>query len=120
MAKDWESKFPNLKPKEWQETSPTTKDYNCFAWAADDNTRWWEPDPSGQMYWPDGVPRRRSLTALVKAYETVGYEHSTHGKMEVGFQKIAIYVDDGGIPRHAARQLEDGRWTRHRLMTGVC
>ena len=23
MAKDWESKFPYLKPKEWQETSPT-------------------------------------------------------------------------------------------------
>lgn len=111
MAKGWESSFPNLKPEDWQETSPDTRAYNCFAWAAEDPSRRWEPDLAGQYYWPDGAPRRRSLTALVKAYETIGYQHSTHSKIEPGFQKIAIYVSDAGIPCHAARQIEDGRWT---------
>lgn len=33
------------------------------------------------------------------------------GSPEVGFQKVAIYVDSKGIPTHAARQLLNGQWT---------
>lgn len=109
MAKGWESEFPNLE--DWQESSPITRTYNCFAWAAEDSSRRWEPDQQNINYWPDGVPRRLSLTSVVKAYQSIGYEHSTHGSPEVSFQKIVIYVDDLGVPRHVARQLPDGQWT---------
>jgi hypothetical protein len=33
------------------------------------------------------------------------------GLFEIGFEKVAIYVDAGGTPTHMARQLESGAWT---------
>jgi hypothetical protein len=32
------------------------------------------------------------------------------GELESGFEKIALFASDG-VPKHAARQLESGRWT---------
>ncbi len=31
--------------------------------------------------------------------------------MEVEYEKLAIYADADGLPKHVARQLVDGRWT---------
>ena len=32
-------------------------------------------------------------------------------ELEAGFEKIALFVDNRDTPRHAARQLPNGRWT---------
>jgi hypothetical protein len=111
MSKPWESKFPNLTPQNWREKSRATGSYNCIAWAAGDNTRWWWPDAMGQRYWPPTVPRLVGLQIFVQAYQTIGYEPCTDGTVEPGFEKIVIYTNAAGLPRHAARQLPNGEWT---------
>jgi len=106
---------PNLSPDQYQITSPETGDYNCFAWGAEEDDRWWDPTDPDQ-YWPDGVPRELTLEAFVRAYQTLGYVPCESDQFEVGFQKIAIYTrddgqPDGGEPTHMARQLSNSRWT---------
>jgi hypothetical protein len=114
MAKSWEPAFPHLG--EWEEHSlptppggPTTR-YNCYAFAAGDNTQRWEPDPAQQYYWPPTVPREYTVPAFIQAYRTCRYEVCGDGLQERGYEKIAIYADGSGIVRHAARQISDGRW----------
>jgi hypothetical protein len=51
----WE--FPNLKESDYQKTSDDTEDYNCLAWAVNDDSKKWDPDELEQNYWPPGVPR---------------------------------------------------------------
>jgi hypothetical protein len=103
--------FPRLKT--WTTTSEPTRAYNCIAWAADDTTRFWWP-PVGSFstgtYWPPDVPRALTVAAFVKVFAIVGYEPCDNGAHEPGVEKVAIYAD-GGVVKHAARQLEDGRWT---------
>jgi hypothetical protein len=92
-------------------TSEETINYNCFAWAAGELNRWWNPNPMGSDYWPTGVIRKESLQAYLEAYRTIGYETCDSQRFEPGFEKIAIYVNDNGNPTHAIRQLPNGQWT---------
>ena len=62
-------------------------------------------------YWPKGVPREVTLEAFIAAYASLGYEACSGGDMEPGFEKIAIYTKPAGTPAHAARQLQNGRWS---------
>ena len=39
-----------------------------------------------------------------------GYEECNTPDLEHGYRKVAIYAKDG-IPTHAARQLDSGKWT---------
>lgn len=87
-------------------TSPSDPFYNCIAWAAGDTNNWWWPND----YWPNEVPREDSLDAFIMAYSTMGYYPCAEEDMEIGFEKIAIYVENSE-PRHAARQLPNGLWT---------
>lgn len=105
-----EDLFPRLKSSPYTITSPSTLDYNCLAWAAGRQDVWWEPDPDGDCYWPDNVPRERTLSALIQAYETIGYNPCNDEVLEPGFEKIALYAI-GVQPTHAARQLPNGFWT---------
>lgn len=100
--------FPNLSRKNFKVTSPRDLSYNCIAWAAEENDRWWWPDDSS--YWPDNAPRENTLNAFIIAYQTLGYEICDNDKLELGFIKVAIYLNDDGSPSHAARQLENGAW----------
>jgi len=100
--------FPNLKTGSYFITSPPTISYNCIAWAAGSTTKWWWPHPDS--YWPDGVPQEETVEAFVLAYATQGYERCNNALLEDGYEKIAIYANESG-PQHAARQLDDGRWT---------
>jgi len=106
-----EIKWPNLSGTDYQVTSPKSEEYNCFAWAVEEDDRWWQPIPGEQYYWPDGVPQEETLEAYIQAYQTLGYESADRDILETGYQKIAIYVDYSGIPTHAARQLPNGKWT---------
>lgn len=104
-----ELKLPNLRSSEYQITSPQTPEYNCIAWAAQDNDRWWWP--TSDYYWPDGIVRRETLDAFIQAYGTLGYVPCEDDKLESGVEKIAIYINSNRIPTHAARQLPSGKWT---------
>ena len=69
-----------------------------------------EPDrPYG--YWPVGAPPRLTLNGLTTVYEEAGFERCTTGEPEPGYEKIAIYTDRRGLPLHAARQLDNGKWS---------
>ena len=51
------------------------------------------------------------LAVIIAFFQSHGYEHSESDKLEPGFEKIALYVDEDKRFSHAARQLEDGKWT---------
>ncbi len=108
MSADLTSAFPDLEAHGYQRTSPETSTYNCIAWAAGENWRWWWPH--ALAYWPEGVPQEATLDAFCEAYMTLGYEECSDGNLEAGYEKVAIYCL-GGKPTHAARQLPDGNWT---------
>ncbi|HUY13487.1 MAG TPA: hypothetical protein VMX16_07650 [Terriglobia bacterium] len=114
MSGNWPSiQFPNLNDDNHEIQSVPTQEYNCIAWAAGDTRRWWWPDDPkvGYGYWPPGVKREVSLDAFVEAYQTLGYEPCLSPTLELDFEKVALYVDSGGIPTHAALQLANGNWT---------
>ncbi|SRR6266568_3586791 len=120
--------FPRLAATGFQPTSPPTAEYNCIAWAADEDDVWWWPDPALMSYWPAQVPREETIDAFIQAYETLGYEICDNSQLESGFHKIAIYALSGK-PTHAAKQLPSGSWSsklgqdidiEHNHIEGIC
>lgn len=103
--------FPALAGNAYRITSPSTAGYNCIAWAAGDDSSWWEPDPFGLYAWPVSAAREYTLDAYVNAYASLGYVKCEDGRAEPGAEKVAIFVDATGRPTHAARQLPTGKWT---------
>jgi hypothetical protein len=102
--------FPQLRSTGYTITSPATPAYNCIAWAAGVTDDWWWPDPMGVSAWPPGAPRAESVEAFLTAVESLGYSRCDDAALEPGFEKVALYALDG-VPKHAARQLPNGRWT---------
>ena len=49
-----ELRYPNLAITDYNVTSPKSQEYNCFAWAAGDQERWWQPTPEDEFYWVEG------------------------------------------------------------------
>jgi len=92
-------------------TSPQTKEYNCIAWAAGENDRYWWPDPMESGYWPPGLRRSESIENFIEAFKTIGYECCDNENAEESYDKIAIFSKDGKTATHASRQLESGKWT---------
>jgi hypothetical protein len=104
--------FPLLLQDGGVKKSEATSIYNCIAWAANVNTKFWWPDKNRLCFWPVGVPREETLDAFIKAYETLGYVICNDESLEPGYEKVAIYVDiTTQKPTHAARQLASGKWT---------
>lgn len=103
--------FPRLTDANHRVTSPPDESYNCIAWAAEEITRWWWPDPAGGYYWPPELPLQETVDNFRKAFEILGYEVCLSAEAEDGYQKVAIFQDPNGVPTHAARQLTDGTWT---------
>ena len=106
-----ESDFPSLGGENSEIKSPADEYYNCIAWAAEEDDRWWWPVPSPFAYWPPGLPRVVTLDNFITAFETLGYEPTEKDHLEPGFEKVAVYVDANGVPTHMARQRESGMWT---------
>ncbi|MDA2915927.1 hypothetical protein MYX64_03665 [Nitrospinae bacterium AH_259_B05_G02_I21] len=50
------------------------------------------------------------MMALTVLFEQLGYRVCPEAGLEEGYEKIAIYASRGGAT-HAARQLENGKWT---------
>lgn len=99
--------FPKLG-ETFQITSHKTLQYNCIAWAAQDQARWWWPHESG--FWPLGAPREQTVAAFVAAFSTLGYAACKNGLLDPDIEKVAIYAR-GDVPTHMARQLPSGAWT---------
>ncbi len=102
--------FPNLRAEGYQITSQQTKSYNCIAWAAGDNSKWWWPDSNYMYFWPDGIPRDNSLNSFLLMFGRFGFTQTNSSEYEEGFEKVAVYVNSTGVT-HAARQLTSGKWT---------
>lgn len=109
---DWiERLFPGLRDTDYQITSPPDDVYNCLAWAAGEAQLYWWPGDPESSYWPDGAPLDESLRAFEVAFATLGYFACATEELEIGFEKVALFADEHGLPKHAARQLPNGRWT---------
>lgn len=55
-------------------------------------------------YWPPSVPKDETVECFVQAFATLGYKPCKEPTFEFGFQKVAIYAGEDGIPTHMARQ----------------
>lgn len=102
--------FPKLSLTDLKVTSPPDLTYNCIAWAAGEEDRFWWPSP--QSYWPTGLPLITNLKNFIDAFSTLGYTPCDSFHLEDGFEKVAIYIDpQTSHPKHMARQLPNGTWT---------
>lgn len=106
---DW---FPNLAAAGYVITSPVTLMYNCYAWAAQDSTHWWEPGRTmSHYYWPPDVAATNTLAVHTQLFVMIGFAVCEDSKLEAGFEKVALYAHANGSASHAARQLISGVWT---------
>jgi hypothetical protein len=98
--------FPGLNESDFEITSPVDRQYNCIAWAANDNARWWWPDPNA--YWPTN---RSDVTIgnFEEAFATLGYTRGETDSSPAVVERLLLYLNNG-VPTHAARQLENGMW----------
>jgi hypothetical protein len=105
------NRFPALENTPSRATSPSDPIYNCIAWAiSEKNCKWW-PGPFPEFYWPPGIPLEETQQAFEALFHTFSFEPCASGDLEPGYEKLALYVDAGGKPQHAARQLPSGQWT---------
>ena len=100
--------YPHLASEGYSLESDATNAYNCVAWAAGNNTQWWEPRAG--YYWPPGVPKKFTVAALMRLFEQFGYQICDNGQLEDGYDKVAIYALRRKA-KHVARQLPNGKWT---------
>src|SRR6266567_4754993 len=96
-----ETAFPRLQGTGWCVTSPPDELYNCIAWAVGDTRKWWWPGDPARSHWPAGVPRVAAPEAFREAFATLGYVACESEEHEPGFEKVALFVLAGNIPRHA-------------------
>jgi hypothetical protein len=104
-----EELFPGLRGQLYQIKSPRNRRYNCIAFAAGDQRNWWWPDVLEEDTWPPGVARVEKVEAFAEAFATLAYTVCEDDQLETGYEKIALFAL-GGVPKHAARQLPNGRW----------
>lgn len=114
--------FENLKDGEFKLTSPFDSKYNCIAYAADDNSKWWWAVETAMVgndvFWFNNIPSQATLENFILAFGKLGYQSCENAELEKGFEKVAIYVstkDEIHAPKgsltHMARQLPNGKWT---------
>lgn len=99
------SVFPDLKDDaNFQILSPETFVYNCIAWAMQFNDRWVDIVEDPGCWWPDGVEKTMLPSALIHAFEAVGFTLCDNGHLEDGFDKVVLYKKkDDEEWTHAAR-----------------
>ncbi len=105
---NWLSReFPQLTDANARVTSPRNVEYNCIAWAMNDDARWWEPG----IFWPsNSEPGELGIAVLEALFHDQGFVDCDSPDSEPGFEKVALYGNNL-FYTHAARQLSNGRWT---------
>ncbi len=72
--------FPNLAAAGYVITSPVSLMYNCYAWAAGESTRWWEPGRvMTHYYWPSDLPSINTLVVHIQLFVMIGFIASEDG-----------------------------------------
>jgi hypothetical protein len=72
MVNFLEATFPGLAKSDYAITSPSSKRYNCIAWAAGDTDNWWWPSANAEVeYWPATVIRVETVDAFREVYGAV-------------------------------------------------
>lgn len=88
-----QARFPKLRPDNWERRSNATPRYNCMAFANGDERHMWEPGkPGGMYYWPPTVRQDNTADTWEEVFLKKGYKRTDNCEMEVGFEKVAIYV----------------------------
>ncbi len=97
--------FPDLKNDvNFEILSPQTPKYNCIAWAMQFEDRWVDIFEYPGHWWPDGVEKTMSPSALIHAFEAVGFNLCDNNNWEDGFDKVVLYKKaDEDQWTHAAR-----------------
>lgn len=97
--------FPDLKNDvNFEILSPRTPKYNCIAWAMQFEDRWVSIFDYPGYWWPDGVEKTMSPSALIHAFEAVGFTLCNNSNLEDGFDKVVLYKKEGNEEwTHAAR-----------------
>lgn len=113
LSPEIEANFPNLRRDLYRKTSEKCFRYNCIAHAAETDDAWWWPGEGVGIFWPKEIAKEETIECFVQAYSSLGYVICAvqSRDVEAGFQKVAVYVDENGLPTHAARQLPSGEWT---------
>lgn len=101
--------FPDLKNDEnFEILSPQTSKYNCIAWAMQLTDRWVSIYDLPGYWWPDGVEKSMSSTALIQAFEAVGFVKCEDSRIEKGFDKVVLYRNEHTNQwTHAARVISE-------------
>jgi hypothetical protein len=108
--------FENIATTDFDCTSDPEDGYNCIAWALGKTDKWWWPKPTAPYFWPLGLPKApvhvaEAIPNFLAAFRTEGYKVCRNGKFSRRYEKIALFVDSVGRPKHAARLLRKGVWS---------
>jgi hypothetical protein len=80
-------------------------EYNCIAFAADDQTMWWSHENGYK--WP--AARTSDIGSLVAVFAGLGYQQCDTSDAEPGYERVVLYEKNGEWT-HAARQVPSGAW----------
>jgi len=103
-----EVEFPKLNNTNHEITSNADSRYNCIAWAYGEHKKWFWP--MKRRYWPANITYEETIEAFMQLFASIGYQSCDNPLFEPEYEKVAIYALDG-IPTHAARQVDNGKWT---------
>lgn len=102
--------MPRLDAANCSQTSQSDLSYNCIAWAAGEDRRWWWPSGRGGHYWPTPGAHIPTIDVFRSAFAGLGYKDCKSGRYQRRYEKIALYASTDGWVTHAARQVRT-RWT---------
>lgn len=108
--------FPKLRGSQFRITSPPDKNYNCIAWVLGKTREFWTPYgtiiPASfpPYFWPPNIPQDESIGSVIRLFEEQGYEASNGSEHEAGFEKLALFQQDGYFT-HVAKQRPNGKWS---------
>ena len=112
-----EKKLPKLRAGNYKTVSKATGRYNCLAFANKDQRHWWQAGYHGGRYrWPEKTPD--TLDGWTELFVRDGYVITDFREIEVGFEKVAIYIDfKDMLPGHVA--FSDGTVWKSKLGRSV-
>lgn len=113
MPPEEELRFPGLNSTNYLVTSPKDSQYNCIAHANGDSSKKWDGTsfPLPGYYWPSAAKRGDGIESLESCFQAQGYERCDNGEVEIGYDKVALYVDDVCGWTHASRMEPNGEWS---------
>ena len=116
-----ENMFERLEDdKNWEITSPFDVNYNCIAWAVKTTkANIWPIEygicqtiDGGLNAWFEEFPLDEKLETFVHLFNKYSFRIcDLDWSLENGFEKLALYSNDGINMSHVARQLTTGMWT---------